>query len=588
MNGLWSSLIFVIFIFPNHIISQLEVYSQCRADYCKKENANISSDGVFSDRWDEMKNQWYKVKIIDTANLSDKLLLIPTAQIDSVLCYVNNLESKPLYFGSKVHPKQRGFWDRQIVIPLKELVPNGNTIFLNVRNRSDFSVDLALLTSAYFKQKETRIIWLFGIYTGTIFIFILFQFLVFQRFKLFNFNFFYLMYLIATFLYFFTEFGFSSLYLWYDFPQFDETFTFIFILNSSLFLLLFVYDFFQTSLLYSIKWLVRAVAIVITLLLVFIVTGLFEYDVLYPFVHYGVLSSVIICFLFSYLICLIAIFRKHQHSKIIFISFFVLLFGAFLKPLVFAGLIEHNFISDNSAIVGHFFEVIFISAVMIDLGLKQIKQSQILQLENTLLEKTALTAQINPHFVFNSLNSVQYFMMNNEKEKASDFLSGYAKLIRQVLNAAHQKKISLAREIDFLNEYLRLEQMKSRTYFCYNNRINLEKVLIDSIKIYPMILQPFVENAVLHGVGSRCDDKGLIDLIFSWNGEYLIVEIIDNGKGFNQDLEISNNDSLGTMLTKKRIQITNQTNENNVEYAIPFPDAPIFKGTKVILRVKPI
>jgi sensor histidine kinase YesM len=585
--------IFAIILFwvlnPSVIFCQFSVYKQCDSIFCKQDDSNLSSHGILDEDGKLVNSRWYKIIIDDTIVLSENIFIIPTAQIDSVIFYTTEKQDNPKYFGSKVHQSNKGFWDRQILFPLSEIDPYSRTFYINVKNKSDYSVALKILNNTTFKKEETLKLLFFGIYTGTIFIFILFQTLVLRRFPVFNFNFFYLLYLISTYLYFFTEFGLSALYLWQNRPDLDEIFTFIFILNSSLFLLLFIFDFFKQSLPYIIKITVKTFTILITLLLVSVITQIFEKPSLYPIVFYGILLTVIVCYLSALSISVIGIINRDKNAVTIFISFLLLVFGAFLKPLLVAGIIDNNMITENSAIFGHFCEVIIISSVMINLGVQQIKQSQILKLENTMLEQNLLTSQISPHFVFNSLNSVQFFLMNNEKEKAVNFISEYAKLIRLALNSAHHQKITLANEILFLSTYLKLEKIKSANAFTFDiiNEVNDE--VVEQINISPLLLQPFVENAIIHGIKNRNDKLAKVIVHFSYHNEMLIVRITDNGKGIDLSVKKKDNkDSLGTFLTNKRIQIFNQKKENNLIYSVPYPTEEIFKGTQVSIEIKPL
>ena len=581
--------IFGLILIPKISFTQIIVLEQCGNSYCQKNNVSLSSNGILDKEGNLIDSRWYKIIINDSVNLTDNLFIIPTAQIDSVVFHLDNIVNKPLYYGSKVHLENKNYWDRQIVLPLKNIDTNSRTFYINVKNKSDYSVELKIVNEIEFKKQETIKLLLFGLYTGTIFIFILFQTLVLRRFPVFNFNFFYLLYLVSTYLYFFTEFGLSALYLWYTNPNLDEIFSFVFILNSGMFLLLFIYDFFKLSLHPFIKQIVRFITFTISLLLISVITQVFEISNLYPIVFYGVLGSVIICYLSALIISVIGMLNKDKNAITFFISFLLLVFGAFLKPLVVAGIIDNSLITDNSAIFGHFFEVIIISSVMINLGIKQIRQSQMLILENLMLEKNLLTSQISPHFVFNSLNSIQFFLMNNEKEKAINFIADYAKLLRLALNTAHYQKISLANEIVFLTTYLKLEKTKSANSFNFEILNEVDPALMDKIIIPPLLLQPFVENALIHGIKNRPDNNGKLRIHITVKNELLLVTIIDNGTGIDlENVNKGKKDSLGTFLTNKRIQIFNQKKENNLIYSVPYPSEKTYKGAQVIIKIKPL
>lgn len=152
------------------------------------------------------------------------------------------------------------------------------------------------------------------------------------------------------------------------------------------------------------------------------------------------------------------------------------------------------------------------------------------------LEQMALRAQMNPHFIFNSLNSVQHFVMNRDVEGVNKYLGAFAHLIRQTLNNSGKPVISLEEEIRYLDTYLSLERMKSNDRFSYN--IDVDAAIDRSETFIPgMILQPFVENSIRHGVATKEKQDGKINVRISKNGK-LICSIEDNGVGREKAGEI--------------------------------------------------
>ncbi len=131
--------------------------------------------------------------------------------------------------------------------------------------------------------------------------------------------------------------------------------------------------------------------------------------------------------------------------------------------------------------------------------IRQIKHKYIIQTEISNLQRSALQAQMNPHFIFNCLNSIQNFIMQNEKLEAMDYLNRFAHLIRQNLDASTSSTILLSDELDMLKNYIELEQMRFNHAFDYAINIG-DKLDIGSTFIPPLLIQPFVENAILHGV----------------------------------------------------------------------------------------
>ncbi len=144
-------------------------------------------------------------------------------------------------------------------------------------------------------------------------------------------------------------------------------------------------------------------------------------------------------------------------------------------------------------------------------------------------ELRSLVSRMNPHFIFNILNSIQYHVLENDQDKSLEGISGFSKLIRTSLNQSEKDLIFLEDEVDFLSNYLLLE--KNRLGDKLNFEINInEDLLNDEIMIPPMIIQPFVENAIVHGI-SNLEKNGNVYINFTLSSKHLIVIVEDNGMG---------------------------------------------------------
>lgn len=180
----------------------------------------------------------------------------------------------------------------------------------------------------------------------------------------------------------------------------------------------------------------------------------------------------------------------------------------------------------------------------------------------TELEQMALRAQMNPHFIFNSLNSVQHFVMNKDVEGVNKYLGAFAHLIRQTLSNSGKTLISLDEEIKYLDTYLSLEKMKSNDHFSYSIDVD-ENVEGTATFIPGMILQPFVENSIRHGITSKENKDGKINVHIAKNGK-LVCEIEDNGVGRERAGEIKKlsaeggYESKGMGITMNRIETINK------------------------------
>ena len=194
------------------------------------------------------------------------------------------------------------------------------------------------------------------------------------------------------------------------------------------------------------------------------------------------------------------------------------------------------------------------------------------QQKNTVkLQLNSIRSQLNPHFLFNALSGIQNLMNKNEIDNANKYLSKFARLTRNVLD--DKELISLSQEKTLLDDYLQMEQLR----FGFKYEINCSKNLdLDNIEIPSMLLQPFVENAVKHGISQKATD-GRIDITFVKQANDLVLTVTDNGKGFDTE---KRNKGLGLPLSDSRIALLNSIyKENRFTLAIQSTT----NGTKISL-----
>jgi sensor histidine kinase YesM len=177
------------------------------------------------------------------------------------------------------------------------------------------------------------------------------------------------------------------------------------------------------------------------------------------------------------------------------------------------------------------------------------------------LEQKLLRSQMNPHFIFNSLSSIQSYILKNDLFEAGKYLSGFAKLIRLVLTNSREEFIPLENEIQTLKLYLLLQTLRFENKFDYSFEID---PAIDPEKKYipPMLIQPLVENAIDHGILNK-QDKGNIFIRIFMGNEIMQIEVEDNGIGRKkanliQEQNKSLHKSLSTKITNERIQLLNK------------------------------
>jgi two-component system, LytTR family, sensor kinase len=205
---------------------------------------------------------------------------------------------------------------------------------------------------------------------------------------------------------------------------------------------------------------------------------------------------------------------------------------------------------------------------------------------------TALRAQMNPHFIFNALNSIQQYILKGDVDQAHKYLSKFSKLQREVLNHCDQNFISLDKEIEMLNLYLELEQLRFSDNFNYS--VTLDKEIDPAeIKIPPMILQPFVENAIWHGLMPKKSDRKL-SIEFALRTDDLIQCIVrDNGIGRAAAAKIKEEKtknqpgykSKGLQLVHERLEILRQQYQQPFEVQFSDLTNPVgeVQGTSVSL-----
>jgi hypothetical protein len=204
--------------------------------------------------------------------------------------------------------------------------------------------------------------------------------------------------------------------------------------------------------------------------------------------------------------------------------------------------------------------------------------------------QAALRKQMNPHFIFNSLNSIQSFILQNDKISANTYLSKFASLMRKVLENSQHRMITLDKEIEVLKLYIELEEQRFDNKF--NCFWNIDKNIdLSEHSIPPLLLQPYVENAIWHGLLHKEGERKLT-MSITKNEEQLICIIEDNGVGreVSQNLAINKNkskQSLGTKITQKRIDLINSLNKSGItiQYHDTYNTKGEAAGTKVEIAV---
>lgn len=241
-----------------------------------------------------------------------------------------------------------------------------------------------------------------------------------------------------------------------------------------------------------------------------------------------------------------------------------------------------------------FFVIIsFLFAILVTLVIIRRKNNQMKrqELDHQLitLEQKALQSMMNPHFIFNALSSIQSYLLQNKSREAGLYLSQFARLIRQNLSAINSPMVVLEEEIDRLKNYLELERLRMSERFNYNIEID-ENVPEDEVMIPTMILQPFVENAILHGISSL-DSMGEIQIVISMDSSATLAIVIeDNGIGMKSSGAYPKRSEkhlhLGMEITRKRLKVIGRKFhvETSIEIIEASPDK-VNPGTRVRIVV---
>jgi LytS/YehU family sensor histidine kinase len=207
-------------------------------------------------------------------------------------------------------------------------------------------------------------------------------------------------------------------------------------------------------------------------------------------------------------------------------------------------------------------------------------------------EMQALRAQMNPHFIFNSLNSIENFIMQNEKRLASDYLNKFARLIRMILDSSRNEIVPIAIDLEALQLYIDLEQLRFNNKFTYKTNID-PALLTGEYRVPSLLIQPYVENAIVHGLAHSENENLVLTVSAILENDTIKYSIQDNGIG-RQQAAVYNlhnkpqHKSVGLQITEDRInhfnneafdaiKITDLYNENNKPC-----------GTKIEVTIKAI
>nr|NQU92210.1 histidine kinase [Bacteroidota bacterium] len=210
--------------------------------------------------------------------------------------------------------------------------------------------------------------------------------------------------------------------------------------------------------------------------------------------------------------------------------------------------------------------------LVVILGIVLIRQNKLReQQKNLLLQQKLFRSQMNPHFIFNSLTSIQNYILDEEAHQASKYLSRFSKLVRNILDSSIEDYVPLEEEISTIENYLELQKIRFQNKFDYTIEVD-EAINPESMHIPPMLAQPFIENSIEHGIKHK-KSKGNISIRFSLKDNLIVFEVEDNGVGREKAKEIlyklnKEHKSLATAITRERIRVLNRKLKNKIQLQI--------------------
>jgi tetratricopeptide (TPR) repeat protein len=207
---------------------------------------------------------------------------------------------------------------------------------------------------------------------------------------------------------------------------------------------------------------------------------------------------------------------------------------------------------------------------------------------NNLLVLKSLRTQMNPHFIFNSLNSVNSFIAKKDERSANKYLAEFSKLMREVLECSQEDFIPLTKEIEILKRYVNLEHFRFNSHFDFTFNVD-SSINSDEYQIPPMLLQPFIENAIWHGLRYK-DVKGHLNINFTQKNNFVEIEVSDNGIGREKSIEHKTLNqkkmkSTGIKNVQNRLEIIKSVFKKDLEISINDLNSENKEGTIVKLKL---
>src|SRR6185437_4749461 len=218
------------------------------------------------------------------------------------------------------------------------------------------------------------------------------------------------------------------------------------------------------------------------------------------------------------------------------------------------------------------FGLLLLSVLIIGIAFLLIRQNKVNALHAKIeMEQKLLRSQMNPHFIFNAMVGIQNYIYKEEPEVAANYLSSIVYLMRSIIDNSTKESVLLEKEISTLHHYLTLQKVRFQDKFNFLIDVN-PNIDTENIFIPPMMAQPFIENAIVHGIMQKTDGQGLISVKFTIRHHHLSLEIEDNGIGREKAKEFGRMEkehlSIATNITQERLTILNRKSKNKSSVVI--------------------
>ncbi len=397
----------------------------------------------------------------------------------------------------------------------------------------------------------------------------------------------YVLYGGCLLIYLLTQNGMGFQFLWPSYPQLNPYIDCISLSFSVVFLLLFCNSYLRLKVFHPQSYRLVGFAIVLKIVLLF-TQLIYNADLVYNIIDFLFFQ---LCFAFG----IMAYKGRYEKIKWFLMAFIVFNSSVFISMGESYGVISSNILSVYSLNIGLLLQFVFFSIGIAESIRDSDREKQKVLIEllqmrekNEALRLTELKRQMNPHFIFNALNSIQSKILTDKKNEASKFLILFSKLIRKNLEISDVEFITLDEELSNIEVYLEIENMRLGDSFSYQFIVD-ENVATDTIKIPTFLIQPLVENAIWHGLMPLETEKKL-SIEIKKEGGFLKIRIIDNGIGIQKSQAMkrdkSYHTSKGLGLIVERLElISKKLNKRN---SLQFLDNDLDKncGTQALLTLE--